>query len=79
MQQGLELLVIFQLHGGFISVISSSLPKKKYISVVLGRGFAIFNAVTVISKSYLNSRWQKNLNWTPCGKVKLTVTVNCVT
>lgn len=77
MQQSLELSVIFQLHGGFISVSSSSFPKRKNILFVLGRAFTIFDGVTVINRSHLNSRWQKNLNWTPCGKVKLPGRVLC--
>lgn len=77
MQQSLELLVIFQLQGGFISEISSSLPKRKYILFLLGRAFTIFDAVTVIDRSNLNSRWQKNLNWITCGKVSLLVRVLC--
>lgn len=62
MQRSLELSLIFQLHGGFILVISSSLSKRKYILFVLGKGFTVFSAVAVINRSHLNSRWQKNLN-----------------
>lgn len=49
---------------------------QKHASFVLEKGFIIF-AVAVISSGHLNSRRQKNLKWTPCNRVKLTVRVLC--
>lgn len=71
-------MVIFQRYGGFILVISSSLPKIKYVSFgVMEKGFIVFDAGAVINSGHLNFRWQRNLNGTPCNKVKSTVRVLC--